>query len=51
MVTDKIANYRLTKKIIEKELLQMFPTTDKAALEIKVGRIRSKQQTAKANLI
>jgi hypothetical protein len=37
MVEDNIANYRLTAKIIEKELLQMFPKTNSVALEIKVS--------------
>lgn len=42
MVPDKINHYRLTKKIIEKELLQMFPATTSAELEIKVGRACTK---------
>lgn len=36
MVKDKIAHYRLTKKIIETELLRMFPATSSTALEIRV---------------
>ena len=37
MVEDKIASYRLTAKIIEKELLEMFPSTSSEALQIRVS--------------
>jgi hypothetical protein len=37
MIEDTIANYRLTAKIIEKELLQIFPKTSSVALQIRVS--------------
>ena len=37
LVVDRIANYRLTKEIIEAELLKMFPTMSSAALDIRVS--------------
>jgi hypothetical protein len=36
MVQDKIANYRLTRRIIQEELLQMFPATSSTTLDIRV---------------
>lgn len=45
MVKDKIAHYRLTKKIIETELLRMFPATSSTALEIRVRSSADNLQT------
>lgn len=37
MVEDNIASYRLTAKIVEGELLQIFPNTTSVALQIRVS--------------
>ena len=37
MVEDNIASYRLTVKIVEEELLRIFPDTTSVALQIRVS--------------